>query len=689
MKKFEPLSKDFPHFLVGGDYNPEQWLDTPEILEQDMILMKESHCNEMTMGIFSWDSLEPQEGVYDFRWLDERMDAVYENGGRVFLATPSAACPRWLQEKYPDMGVVTVERYRTEFSRRQNRCLNHPVFREKVRIINEKLAERYANHPALIGWHLSNEYRGLPCYCPHCLDGFRQFIKTKYDNDIHKLNQQWWTAFWSRRYQSFDQIMPPNNLFGETADTGLTLDWRRFISNTVVDFVGWECESIRKYSDKPITTNCMGFFERYDHYKMAKHLDFCSNDSYPAWAEGINDSSISQVAAVSSLYRSMKGGKPYILMESAPGINIFRQSFGRQKSSALQIFEAMLHVATGADSVMFFQWRKGRGGGEKYHGAVVDHYGKPDNRIFQTVKQLGSMLAKMDGVIGTTVRSEVAILRDYETIWALNGNPVFSLFSTDPNGYDGLVLKSFEACWNANVAADIIGYDSDFGKYKLLILPSPYLMTEEVAAKIKAYVANGGTVLSYCMAAMVNENDLAHIGGAPGCGLQELFGLRVDELTYYASKGCIYSNQVSFAGKQYPVTKHAEVLVPDKAASLAAYTEDFFAGTPAATKASYGKGNAYYVAFHPDKTFIADFLEMLLPEVSVCGISAIVGDPHIRVVCREGDGERYYFVFNGSDQPQSFTVSPDYAPMADIINNVSVEGTALLPPLGVQILKQN
>lgn len=687
MKKFEPLSKDFPHFLIGGDYNPEQWLDYPRILADDMNLMKEANCNEMTMGIFSWDTLEPEEGVFDFAWLDERMDAVYRNGGRVILATPSAACPRWLQEKYPDIGVRTAEGYQTQFCRRQNRCLNAPIFREKVRIINEKLAEHYASHPALIAWHLSNEYRGLECYCPHCIEGFRSYLRQKYQNDIHKLNHEWWTAFWSRRYTSFDQIMPPNALYGESSDTGLTLEWRRFISDTVVDFIGMECDSLRKHSDAPITTNCMGFFERFDHYKMAKHLDFCSNDSYPGWACGINDETISQVAATGSIYRNLKGGRPYILMESAPGINIYRQSFGRQKSTELQIFEAMLHVATGADSVMYFQWRKGRGGAEKYHGAVVDHYGKPDNRVFQSVKQIGSMLQKMDGIIGTSIHAEVGIIRDYETIWALNGDPAFSLFHKDPNGYDALVTHTFEACWNANIAADIIGYESDFSRYKVLILPSPYLMTDEIARRIMDYTAGGGTILSYCMAAMANENDLAHIGGAPGCGLQKLFGLRVDELTQYNCKGCVYSNEVTFNGQHYPVTRQAEVLIPDTALPLASFNRDFFAGCPAATKSSYGNGTAYYVAFHPDKVFITDFLAQLLPQAGVSGITAIQGEEHIRVTCREGDGESYYFVLNGSDQVQRFTIQPEGNSMLDLITGETVKGTVELAPLGVRILK--
>jgi beta-galactosidase len=196
--------------LVGGDYNPDQWRDYPDILAKDLELMREANCNEMTLGIFSWDTIEPREGVFDFSLLDERMDAIYQNGGRVILATPSAAHPRWMNDQYPDIMVVNEYGTRKSFNTRVWQCLNARIYREKVRIINEKLAERYANHPALIAWHLGNEYRAPDCFCPQCRADFREWVRNKYQNDIHKLNHEWWTPFWSHQYQSFDQIEPPN-----------------------------------------------------------------------------------------------------------------------------------------------------------------------------------------------------------------------------------------------------------------------------------------------------------------------------------------------------------------------------------------------------------------------------------------------------------------------------------------------
>lgn len=686
MKKFAPLSKDFPHFLIGGDYNPEQWVNEEGILDRDMELMREANCNEMTMGIFAWDTIEPEEGVFDFSLLDERMDAIYQNGGRVILATPSGARPRWMAEKYPEVMITLQSGKRLQFSHRHNQCLRSPVYQEKVRSINEKLAERYGKHPALIAWHLSNEYNAKDCYCEHCKTAFREWIRNKYGS-IENLNHEWWTPFWSHRYTSFDQIEPPNDEFGETSISGLMLDWRRFTSDGVVDFVKLESDAIRKYSDRPITTNCMGRFQRYDHRKMAKHLDFYSQDSYPNWYSGIDKQS-ALYALTSSLGRGMKDGKPYITMESAPGINVARQLYRPNKSTELQLFEAMLLVATGSDSVMYFQWRKGRGCIEKYHGAIVDHLGTNEHRVFRAVKEIGGMLKKMDGIIGTGIQSEIAIVRDYDTLWALNSSLSLKKKMSDgsncTNGYDDTILAMFRACWERNVPADIIGYETDFSKYKAVILPSPYIMTPTLAEKIRDYVRNGGTIVSFYLTAMVNENDLAYLGGMPACGLRELFGLRVDETNDYSVPNSIVKNSVVYNGKHYSVNSNADITILEGAQALGAYEEDFFQGSSAVSKNTFGKGSAYHVAFCPDQEFANDFVGDLCKELSITAPDAVSGDGNMRVVCREGDGEKYYFVLNCSNEEQAFTA---HETLFDILNEETVTGTHTLPAFGFRVLR--
>lgn len=270
MKKFPPLAPDFPHILHGADYNPEQW--PVEVWDEDMALMKEANCNEMTVGVFSWAELEKEEGVFDFSFLDTILDKIYKNGGRAVLATPSGARPRWMAEKYPEVLRVNETMHRNAFSERHNHCYTSPVYREKVRIINEKLAERYGHQPAVVAWHLSNEYNGM-CYCDACRAAFQDFLRKRFDNDIERLNHAFWTRFWSHRFDRFDQIDPPRRTAGgDSCMLGLNLAWMQFASHQTVDFAREEAEAIRRHSDYPITTNCMPRYAGYDHWEMAKIL---------------------------------------------------------------------------------------------------------------------------------------------------------------------------------------------------------------------------------------------------------------------------------------------------------------------------------------------------------------------------------------------------------------------------------
>lgn len=189
--------------LHGGDYNPEQWLDRPDILEEDVRLMKKAGVNSVSMGIFSWSVYEPAEGDYHFDWLERIMDRLYENGIYTVLATPSGARPAWLDAAYPEAMRVSSRGVRDRHGNRHNHCMTSPVYRRKTEQINRRLAERFGSHPGLILWHISNEYGG-ECYCPLCAKRFQQYLADKFDHDIEKLNKAWWTVFWSHRYNSFE-----------------------------------------------------------------------------------------------------------------------------------------------------------------------------------------------------------------------------------------------------------------------------------------------------------------------------------------------------------------------------------------------------------------------------------------------------------------------------------------------------
>ncbi len=373
-----------------------------------------------------------------------------------------------------------------------------------------------------------------------------------------------------------------------------------------------------------------------------------------------------------------------MVMESAPGINLGHMTYHKVKTDEEQLFEAVELIAHGADTIQYFQWRKGRGSCEKNHGAVVDHYGKSDNRVFQNVKRTGEMLEKLDGVIGTGIYADIAVVYDYRTQWALDvGMPPFA--SQDTNGYYALTEQLFTALWDKNIPTDIISYNTDFSNYKAIVLPLPYIMTEEIADKLKRYTAEGGTVISTCLAATANENDLNYIGGVPGAGLRELFGLRVDEVDYYGP-GADAPNAVISGDKEYPVYRHAELILPDDAEILMTFKQDILKGTPAVLRKEYGKGKAYYIGFYPDPAFLSDFLPKIAKERGVLPLSEITGDPYIRVSKREGDGEVYCFVMNVSPiESQSCVLNEKFT---DLLTGERLTGSQILPPKGFLILKE-
>ena len=270
-----------PFIGHGGDYNPDQWLDRPDILEEDIRLMKLAGCNLMSVGIFAWSALEPEEGRYDFDWLEGVLDRLQAAGISAFLATPSGARPAWMSQKHPEVLRVRPDGLRNLHGGRHNHCFTSPVYRGFVEKMNTALARRFGNHPAVVGWHISNEYGG-ECHCELCQRAFRDWLKARYGT-LDALNHAWWTGFWSHTYTDWEQLHSPTEL-GETSVHGLTLAWRRFVSHQTADFLRAEAAPLRRLTPHlPVTTNLMELFGGLDYFELAREIDFASYDSYPRW----------------------------------------------------------------------------------------------------------------------------------------------------------------------------------------------------------------------------------------------------------------------------------------------------------------------------------------------------------------------------------------------------------------------
>jgi len=663
-------------FLYGCDYNPEQWLDYPEVLADDIKYMKKAHMNVMAMGMFSWSFLEPEENKYCFEYLDKIIDDLGNNGIKIILSTPSGARPRWLAEKYPEVLRVNKNMQRNIYGIRHNHCYTSPVYREKTAKINRLLSKRYSGNPNVILWHISNEFGG-ECHCDLCQVAFKNWLKKKYHYSLKELNDAWWSGFWSHTVTDWNQIHSPVSI-GESDEvlTGLYLDWMEFVTYQTTDFMQSEIEAIRSVSDNiPVTSNFMGPYPVLDYQYMKHFLDVMSWDCYPTWHSDRGDVFEGYtIGFAHDFTRSLKR-KPFLLMESTPSLTNWLD-YNKLKRTGMDRLSSLQAVAHGSDSVQYFQWRKGRGGCEKFHGAVIDHDGKASGRVFEYVTELGITLEKIKEIAGTQTKSDVAIVYETKNRWAIDNAMGFQNLNKK---YKRTCINHYKEFWKKGINVDVIGTDSDFSPYKLLILPMLYSVTQEQIDRISSFVENGGIVVATYMTGYVNENDLAYLGGFPGDKLKDVFGLVANEIDSLYEND---KNSVRMNGKSFDVIDYCELVTPVTAEILAVYEKDFYSGKGAVFKNNYKKGTAYYIACRDTGELLDAFYEDVLNKVKIERFELPVG---VTVHTRESESTKYIFAENYTAYEQNINIG--YS-LYEIESGETIDGNIKLGPYGIKVFRR-
>ncbi len=663
----------------GGDYNPEQWPERVRL--EDLELMREAGVNLLSVAIFAWATIEPREGELEWGWLDDTMDRLHDAGIRVALATATASPPPWLTRKHPEILPRMADGTVMHQGGRQSYAVTHPVHREYALRMATRMAERYKSHPALALWHVDNE---IGCHVPRdysdaAAAAFREWLRARYGT-VENLNEAWGTAFWSQRYGSFDDVLPP--LVAPTfANPTQQLDFDRFSSDALLDYYRDLRDALRAITPHvPTTTNLMAssHTKGMDYFTWAPELDVVANDHYTVAA---NPDRHVELAFSADLSRGIAGGDPWILMEhSTSAVNW--QPRNRSKLPGELLRNSLQHVARGADSVMFFQWRASAAGAEKYHSAMVPHAGT-DTDVWRDVVNLGRALRALGEVRGSRVRSRAAMVVDWPSWWGaeLDAHPTQALRYMDQ------VQAWYAALWRLGVTVDLVPPGADLDGYGLVVLPTTYLVTDADAANVAAAAERGATVAITYFSGVVDSRDHVRLGGYPGA-FRDLLGARTEEFF-----PLLQGETVRVEGKVVGGTATADLWtekthVADGTEVVATYDDGALRGWPAITRRPVGAhGSAWYAATRLDEAGLVALAAHLVDEAGVG--PDVAAPPGVEVVRRWSDDGTTSWLFAINHTESEAMLGSGDAPVqgTELLTDTGVAGTLRVPAGAVRVVR--
>lgn len=633
------MTKFFDRILFGGDYNPNQW--PKEIWEEDIRIFKKASINSATVNVFSWAKIQPSENYYDFEELDQIIEKLSTEGFDIVLATSTAALPAWMFKKYPEVARTDYDGRHHKFGQRHNACPNSLVYQKYAERLATKLAERYGENPQVTCWHINNEYGG-ECYCDNCEKAFRVWLKDKY-HTIEALNKAWNMEFWGHTVYEWDEIVLPNALsegigYDKTAFAGISIDYRRFNSDSLLKNYMMERDAIRKIDPTtPITTNLMGTFKGLDYFKWAKEMDLVSWDNYPSY-----NTPWSLVAMTHDLMRGLKQ-QPFMLMEQTPSQQNW-QPYNSLKKPGQMRAQSYQTIAHGADTIQYFQLRRSIGACEKFHGAIIEHVGHEDTRVFRETAALGAELAQLSDIIGTQTQAQVAVIFDWDNYWALE----YTSGPTVDLKYVEQIHRYYRYFYEQNIAVDLVPVDADLSKYKLVAAPVLYMIKEGMQERLTDFVKQGGALLTTYMSGIVDQSDNVHLGGYPG-PLRELAGIWVEEIDALAPE---QSNGVSLVNEELTGTSNlvSDLIHLENAEALAHYTSNFYAGMPAVTKNTFGDGTVYYFGGQLEDQLQDQLFKTIVKETDITPV--IEEATKLEIACRENEEAKFFVIINFHEEAQ-------------------------------------
>jgi beta-galactosidase len=663
-------------FRFGADYYPEQWDESR--WEQDAALMQAAGFNIVRLAEFAWGKMEPRENQFDFDWLDRAIAILASHGIDVVLGTPTASPPPWVMVQDPNLFLTDADGTRRTYGLRREYCPSHPLYRQhSVRIVHA-MAQHFKDNPAVIGWQIDNEL-GDRCYCETCRAEFQNWLKAKYGT-LDNLNEKWGTIFWSHTYSDWSQIPAPLTIAlpnSPVHNPGLALDYRRFMSDTYCKFQKLQIDILREHCPSHfITHNLMGFgYSQLNYFDLAADLDHVSWDIYfrHQW-DMTADVDPARAALSCAAMRGLKK-QNYWVMEQQSGGGGWDMLAVTPKPGELRLCTYQT-IAHGADAILYFRWRTACFGTEQNWHGILDHHGIPGRRYTETA-QVGQELQKIgDLLVGSQIRSQVAIMQSYDSRFAFQGQPNHPRFS-----YESHIQDIYRGFHHHNVAVDVISEKDSLAGYKLVIVPAMYVLTEQTATHLEKFAADGGIVVFTIRTGVKDAFNAVVDMKLPGLVAKKC-GIEVDE---YISMPPEQGNQIQFnlpeLNAAFPTSTLADVLEPKGAQVIAHHVHDFYAGKPAATINHYGKGNVVYLGVLGDGAYYDSLARWLS---NLTGIQPLLETPAGVEVTERWQGEkRLLFVLNHNEQAQTLTLITAYK---NLLTDQTLHGEIQIEPLDVLIL---
>lgn len=668
--------KPIPALMYGSAWYPEQWPE--DGWDADLARMKAAGLNMVRIGEFAWSSLEPSEGKYDLDWMERAVAAAAKHGMVTILGTPTDTPPAWMTTKYPEILRVDELGNTLQHGSRRHFSIGSGKYRELCRGIVEQMAKRFGKNPNVVAWQIGNEYTE-ESFDEESRSRFHKWLEKKYGT-LDELNNHWMTAYWSQTYTQWSQVPMTTG----RANPGLLLDQKRFITDTWREFQRNQLDVLRAHVDKRqiITTNLggLGWATRFNRQHISADLDIISWDEYlgSGWFDksknGTGHLDPLRSGASHDLVRGWKQ-KNFWVMELPPGFVDWggvSNSLDRGETRAM-VWHAVGH---GADGVAFWQWRSALNGQEQYHGSLVGPDGEPVP-VYEEAAQTGADFVKAGPVLaGTEPVSEVAVIHDYDSRWAIEFNP----FS---NRYDQMqiLMDYYRQLREATQAVDIVTPEMDLSRYKLIAAPSLNVVSPELAKRLADYVTAGGHLVLGPRTGMKNGFNALNRERQPGPLLPSVGG-RVQQ--FYALLDDVPVTGDWGAGKATIWAEPLDRLAPDTEVTLRfGKGNDWLTDQPAAIRRKLGKGTITYLGAVLDTPLMAKVAKRWVKDAGIT--SPVIAAPdRVKVSRRVGSGREVYVITNFSSGPQEI---PLPAAMSDVLNGGEVK-SAKLPKYGVAVLSR-